>query len=111
MSNTLRRDKRIRLFDIGNYSFEVRNDNDDVLLDSNDNYFIYLTNVNFIGGNIIEGRYKGVLSDNSPILDSHCKNIVTDGQKYLVDNQQIKTARMVAVNNKEKVILIINNSR
>lgn len=109
MMAKLRRDDRIKLFMIGHNNFEVRNKEDDVLIDSNDSYFIYMKNVNFKGGNLIEGRYLGEMDANSPLLDKHCLTVSTDGESFKADGDKIKTARMVAVNNKENVIVIISN--
>lgn len=105
----LRRDDKVRLFMVGANQFEGRNTKDDVVLDSNDNYFIYMKNVNFRSGNVIEGRYLGTLDDNASIIDNHCKNVITDGKTFTVDNQKVRTARMVAVNNRTRVIVIIQN--
>lgn len=105
----LRRDDKIRLFLMGDNQFEVRNKVDDVVLDSNDNYFIYLKNVNFRSGNIIEGRYLGELTDDSAIIDKYCKDVTVDGNMFSVDGKQVRSARMVAVNNKTKVVIIIQN--
>lgn len=103
-----RRDEKIRLFMMGDNQFEGRNMQDDVVLDNNDNFFIYMKNVNFRKGNIIEGRYLGNLTDKSAILDDKCKIVATDGDKFYIDtDNQIRSARMVAVNNKTKVIVII----
>jgi hypothetical protein len=103
----LRRDDKIRLFMMGDNQFEGRNKQDDVVLDSNADYFIYMQNVNFRSGNIIEGRYLGDLTSNSPILDDQCKTVTANGNGFFVDNNAVKTARMVAVNNKTGVILVI----
>lgn len=105
--NDFRIDTRYRFFDIGNMNFEARDKDDNVIKDSNDDYFVYMTGVNFKQGNVIEGRYKGTLTNDSPILDNHCKTVTTDGNKYIADGQQIKTARMVAINNKTGVVVII----
>lgn len=103
----LRRDDRVRLFLMGDNQFEVRNRHDDVVIDADDNYFIYMSNVNFRSGNIIDGKYLGNLTDDSSILDDQCIDVTTDGNTFTADGKAIRTARMVAVNNKTKVIVII----
>lgn len=107
MANKLKRDDRIKLVDMGKFAFEGVNKDGDVVLDSNDNYFIYLTNVNFKNGNLIEGRYLGTLTDNSPILDEKCQDVTTDGNIYYCNGEQIRSAKMVAINNKTRVIKVI----
>jgi len=107
MTNKLRRDVRIRLFDMGDYHFEVRSKEDDVLLDSNDDFLIYMKNVNFRNGNIIDGRYLGELSENSPLLDDKYTEVTTNGSNYYTNGEIVRTARLVAVDNKKKVIIII----
>lgn len=101
------RDTRYKLFMMDNNSFDVVDKDDNVLLSSRDNYFIYMQNVNFKRNGIIEGRYLGDLTSNSPLIDSNCKIVSTDGNRFNVDGDQIMSAKMVAINNKDKVIVII----
>jgi hypothetical protein len=103
----LKRNDRIKLYNMGNSKFEGRNCTDDVILDAEKDYFIYMQNVNFKNGNLIEGRYLGNLEEGSPILDSQCKNVDYDENNFLLNGEIIRTARMVAVNNKTNVIVII----
>lgn len=102
------RDRRVRLFDMGNFNFEVRNKQDDVIKDSSDDFFIYMSGVNFIDGRIIEGRYLGNLDDKSPLIDGKCSYVAVNNGKYMINGTQVRTARMVAVNNKKNVIVIIS---
>ena len=106
--NEIMRDTKVELHLIGDKNWEVRNLNGDVLKDSDDNYFIYMNNVVFKRGNIITGKYCGELTENSPILDDQCKDVITDGVKFTVDGGIVRRARMLAVNNKTKVILILS---
>lgn len=105
----IRRDDRVRLFLMGDNKFEVRNREDDVVLDADADYFIYMKNVNFRNGNVIDGRYLGNLTNDSSILDDHCKDVSVspDGKSFVVDGKRVQTASMVAVNNKTKVVIII----
>lgn len=105
--HNLVRDTRYKLFMVDNNAFDVVDKNDNTLLSSKDNYFIYLQNVNFKRNGVIEGRYLGDLTSNSPLLDKNCKTVSINGDKFTVDNDQIMSARMVAINNKDKVIVII----
>lgn len=109
MMTQLRRNDRVRLFGMGGSKFEGRNRQDDVVLDAEQDYFIYLTNVNFRKGNLIEGRYMGDLVEGTPIIDKHCKQVGVSDNEFVVDGKVIRTARMVAVNNKTNVIVVIQN--
>ena len=104
------RETKIKLFMVGDNQFEVKDKEDNVLIDSDSDYFIYMKNVNFKNGNFIEGRYLGVLNDDSVILDKHCKtvSISEDGSEFTLGRTKLRTATMVAVNNKTKVIVIIS---
>lgn len=107
MKNQLVRDMRVKLNLVDRYYFDVQDRDGNVLLNHNDDYFIYMSNVNLKDGKVIEGRYLGNLSPNSPLLDDNCKfaDIRMDG--FYVDGVKTKTARMVAVNNKANVIIVI----
>jgi hypothetical protein len=94
---------------MGGNKFEGRNRQDDVVLDAEQDYFIYLTNVNFRKGNLIEGRYMGDLVEGTPLIDSHCKQVSVSDNEFVVNGKVIRTARMVAVNNKTNVIVVIQN--
>ena len=107
---TLRRNDRVRLYSMGDNKFEGRNRQDDVVLDAEKDYFIYMQNVNFRNGNLIEGRFLGNLEQNSPLIDSYCKKVDVNNSNFVVDGQVIRTARMVAVNNKTNVIVVIQQS-
>ena len=106
--NNVMRDTKIELHLIGDKNWEVRDLGGNVLQDCEDSYFIYMKNVAFKRGNIITGKYCGELTENSPILDDQCKDVVTDGVRFTVDGQILRRARMLAVNNKTKVILILS---
>jgi hypothetical protein len=103
----LKRNDKVRLYSMGMNKFEGRNRQDDVVLDSEKDYFIYMSNVNFRNGNLIEGRYLGDLEANSPLIDDSCKQVNVDGNNFLVDGSVVRTAKMVAVNNKTNVIVVI----
>lgn len=105
----LNRNDRVRLFNMGGNKFEGRNRQDDVVFDMDKDYFIYLTNVNFRNGRLIEGRYMGDLTANSSLIDNQCKKVDITDNDFTVNGQSIRTARMVAINNKTNVILILAN--
>lgn len=105
---TLRRDDKVTLIHHGNRRFELRNRND-VVADANSEYFIYMKNVTFKNGWLIQGRYLGELVKGDSIIDEYCKEIEIIEGDFVVNNKSIKTARMVAINNKNNMILIIPN--
>lgn len=107
----LKRESKIRLFLMGRNKFEIRNVEDDVMFDADDNYFIYMKNVNFRNGNIIEGRYLGNLVDGTSLIDESCKNVTIsdDGKSFMIGKNMLSTAKMVAVNNKTNVIVVIED--
>lgn len=88
--------------------FDV-SDGRNTILSHNDDYFIYMKNVNFKDDGSIEGRYLGEASEI--LLDEHARESFYKDGKHFIDgsNQPIKTARMVVINNKEdsKVIIVI----
>ena len=106
--STIRKDLKVDLFLIGDNGWEVRDQEGNVLKDCGDDYFIYLKNVSLKKGTVISGKYCGDLTPSSPILDSYCKDITTDGKRFTIDKEIVRRARMLAVNNKTKVILILS---
>ena len=104
----IKRDSKIDLHLIGKNGWEVRDLDGNVLKDCADDYFIYLKNATLKRGRIISGRYLGELTVDSPVLDSYCKDVATDGVRFTIGKQIVKNARMLAINNKTKVILILS---
>ena len=105
--NKIRKDLKVDLYLIGDNGWEIRDQEGNVLKDCEEDYFIYLRNVALKRGNVISGRYCGVLTPNSPVLDSYCKDVTTDGKRFTIGKQIVRNAKMVAVNNKTKIILIL----
>lgn len=105
----LKRNDRINLFRIGANKFEGRNREDDVVLDSDSNYSIYLKNVNFKNGNLIQGTYLGEKNIEHNYLDSQYENsppiVIIDKNDFTCNNNLIKTARMVTISNGAEVIV------
>ena len=102
------RDTRIKLHLKGDNSWDIQDNNGVTLATHKDDYFIYMKNVNLKSGKTITGRYLGVLSNNSPILDGQCKVVDIRDDGFYVNNTKTTSARMVAVNNKKNVIIIIS---
>lgn len=87
-------------------TYQVADRDGKVLLDVQDDYFIYFQNANFKNGKI-DGRYMGV-ADNY-LVDVHCKEISLQDGQFTMDGKPIRTARMVAVNNKTKAVVVIQS--
>ena len=105
--NAIRKDLKVDLFLIGNGGWEIRDQQGNVLKDCGDDYFIYLKDVVLKKGTMIPGKYCGELNENSSILDEYCKDVITDGKRFIVDGKLLTRARMLAVNNKTKLIQIL----
>lgn len=109
--NKAKREERVRLFMIEKNKFEGRNKHDDVVLDADDDYLIYLKNVNFKNGNLIEGRYLGELDSESALIAVQgARSVEMDGEKFTINGKEVKTAKMVVINNKTNVVIVIENN-
>lgn len=107
MQMNLRRDAKILLNYRGGNKFDLMDRDGNVIMGANDNYYIYFKNVNFRANGDIDGRYLGVANDS--MIDGYCRSADYIGTGYRMDDHMVKTARMVAVNNKTGVIIIIQN--
>jgi hypothetical protein len=87
MTNTIRRNEKIYLQQVGDNKYSVIDKLGNTLLACNDNYSIYFKNVNFKNNGIIEARYLGV--STSTLVDSH----------WMCNGKKLATARMVSVTN------------
>lgn len=91
--------------------FDVFDREGNLLLSYDEEYFIYMKNVNFRSDGSINGRYLGEASDI--LIDGYSKkiNYDYDYRQYFTENgEQIRTARMVVLDNNKndsKVIVII----
>jgi hypothetical protein len=93
-----------------NNAYDVTDKNGNLLLGADDNYYIYFKNVNFRADGTIDGRYLGTLTDDSVLIDGYCRDVsYGDGGFKIEGGKAIRTARMVAVNNKSKTIVIIQS--
>lgn len=102
----LRREDKIRLTLTDSNTYEVTNRNGEVVLGADQDYFIYFKNVNFKKG-FIEGRYLG--ENPESLLDDYCKDVYYKDGQFFADGKVVKTARMAAVNNKTRTIIIIQS--
>lgn len=110
----LQRDDKIKmnLVEKSDKKWEIRDKDGKMLVDGNSDFLIYMQNVNFRKGNVIEGRYLGSIGEDSPLLKvATAKVVTTDGSKFLSDGKQVRSAKMVVVNNKTNVVIVISNGR
>lgn len=105
----IKRDERIFLNEMGENKFQVTNRDGEELINADEDYFIYFKNVNFKANGTLQGRYQG--ENPSSIIDDKCVEAFNvDGVWVLSNGKQVKTGRLVAVNNKKSVIIIIQNT-
>ena len=106
----IRREEKIFLTQTEESSYDVLNRDGEKLLDSKEDYFIYFKDVNFMKDGNITGRYLGV-TDGS-LYDNYCKEVRYDNNQWMTTkgSKQVKTARLVMIDNKHKTIVVIENS-
>lgn len=100
----LRREMKIKLNVKGENTYEIVDTEGNVLVNADEDFFIYLKFVNFKDG-YIEGRYLGELTDWF-LSDSDKDVYYKDGQFWL-NEERVRTARMVAIKNKERTAIVI----
>lgn len=104
----LLRDAKIKLHLDKDNKWIIKDVEGNLLVDSDNDYMIYMINVNFKKGNLIEGRFLGQIDKNSPLLKvDNAKNVTTDGVDFFADGEKVKSAKMVVVNNKTNIIIVI----
>jgi hypothetical protein len=106
----IKREQLIFLQETDESTFSIQDSDGKEIVGSDAEYFIYFKNVNFLPNGRLRGRYLGENPDK--IIDEHCKPVryTDDGWKYEHGRKIIKTARMVAVQNKTSVVIVIENS-
>lgn len=100
----LRRGMSVQLKSIGGNQFDVMDMRGNTLLNSSDDYFIYMKDVEFVDGMII-GIYLGVASDS--IIDDYCRDVDFYNGNFYIELDRIEKARMVAVDNTNKKVIKI----
>lgn len=107
----LKRNTRITLNRVEENSFSITDKEGNTLVESTEDYYIYFKNANLRDNGAIDGRYLG--ENPELIVDGKSKEIHYSSDQGLWFNDSgkkpYKTARLVAVNNKTKVIIIIEN--
>lgn len=101
------RDERIHLKPKSDKAFQVTNNDGETLLDESDDFYIYFSAVNFRNDGKIDGKYMG--ENPTTIIDKYCQPATfTDDKGWMLpDGVRLRTARLVAVENKTGVIVII----
>jgi hypothetical protein len=109
----IKRDAKICLNNKGNNAYDVTDKNGKLLLSADENYFIYFKNVNFKNDGSIEGRYLGDIKPDSALIDGYCRDVSFNGDTFTIagtkGTESVRSARMVAVDNKTRTIIIIQN--
>ncbi|AGI11864.1 hypothetical protein X915_gp023 [Bacillus phage vB_BanS-Tsamsa] len=108
MTNMLKRERKVYVKVVGDNEYEVLNENKEKVYGSNDDYFIYFKNVNFRANGEIDGRYLGMANEN--MIDNYCENVSYDELNgFNIKGNKVRTARMVALNNKSGAIIIVSS--
>lgn len=110
MTNKIKRNSKIFIRELGMNIYAIEDRDGNLLCNDKDDFFIYFKSVNFLKNGSISGRYLG---DNpSSLIDSHVKKVFYDLDKGWVteEGKVINTAKMVALENKSGVMVIIENS-
>lgn len=101
----LRREKKILLSPVGEYNFSILDEDLNLIVDAEEDYYIYFKNVTFLPNGSLKGRYLG---DNpKTIIDRYCKNAMFTENGWVMDRKNIRTAKLVAVKNRDGVVVVI----
>lgn len=106
---TIKRDEKVIIHAMTDNKFEVTNREDEIIFGTDDDFHIYMKNVNFKKG-YIEGRYLGELTDDK-LYDGYCREVfyhVNEGWKQK-NGTHVRTARLVAVNSNTGATIIIQS--
>ncbi|UGO46105.1 hypothetical protein PQE74_gp022 [Bacillus phage vB_BanS_Chewbecca] len=108
MTNELRRDRKLYVRLVSGNEYVVLNEDKNEVYGTNDEYFIYFKNVNFRANGEIDGRYLGTATEG--MIDDYCENVSYDELKgFNVNGRTVRSARMVALNNKSGAIIIVSS--
>lgn len=111
MTNTmkLRRGEKIKLTLTNTNTYEVTNREGEKVLSADQDWCIYLSDINF-GEGYIEGRYLGDTTEESVLFDRHARDVVyLDKQFWINNGEAVKTARMLAISNKRRTVVVIED--
>lgn len=104
----VRREERVYLHRTDTNTFQVTSKDGVTYRDADEDYFIYFKNVNLRANGDIDGRFLGYTTDT--FIDDACLDVdYEDGVGYMADGRLVRTARMLAVDNKNNTIIVIEN--
>ena len=107
----IRRETKIFLKPVAPNTFDIFDRDDNLLMSGDNNYFIYFKNVNFRSDGSIDARYLGEATDT--LIDGYAREATYGDGEWSIENvpspKRVRTARMVVVDNKSKVIVVIQN--
>lgn len=115
MTERITRNERITMKRFGmpqENAYDVYDSKGELKYDSIERFYIYFKNVNFKADGVIEGTYLG-LTDGS-MSDGYSRSIRyndEDNAWKMKNTKTVKTARLVSLNNKTGVTIIINNEK
>ncbi len=105
------RETKIFLKPVSPNTFDIFDRDNNLLMSGDDKYFIYFKNVNFRSDGSIDARYLGEANDS--LVDGYSREATYSNGAWSIETvsnpKVIRTARMVVVDNKSKVIVIIQN--
>lgn len=103
------REQRIFIQTNDSKGYQVSDRDGNTLLKSDDKYFIYFKNVNFKKDGKMEGTFLG---DNpQSLIDGYCRGVAYRNDGWIQeDGATVRSARMVAINNQNGAIIIIQSN-
>lgn len=108
----VKREQRVKLIPVQGRGMRITSMEDELLVGSSDDYFIYMKNVNLRPNGGIEGRFLG--ENPKAIIDEHCRQVEFSAEegKWLdkEGGKPFTSARMVAVNNQTGETIIIQQN-
>lgn len=101
------RDNKIILLPNGDKEFTIADADENVLVDGNEDYIVYLKNVMFRRDGKIQGTYLGTINENDPLMTIVDKKVDIVNGKFKINGENIRLARMVTINNKNNIFVTI----
>lgn len=103
----IRRNERVMLCQTEDNSFEILKDGA-VVVNHDEDYYSYFINVNLKPNGVIEGKYMGETDDK--MIDEYCKTLTAKEDGWYDGDKKYRTAKMLVVHNKTKVVIIITTT-
>lgn len=102
----LKRGEKVILSPKGGNKFSITDTKSNLLVDGDNDYIIYLKNVLFRRDGKIQGIFLGELKADDALLNINEYEVSFD-DGVIKANKEIKTARMVTINNKKNIFVTI----